>query len=441
MLHENCEGWGGLSGTHARRFIESVDHPNVRYLFDIGNTVSYGQETMPFYREILPYVEYVHIKDCRRNPAGGKSSAFTYAGEGDALVREILTDLIARGYKAGVSIEPHVASIVRCAPPSPSSPAITRTMPRPPRPGGRWKARRRPASGRTTSPTCSGSTVTSVPTSGPAPTGITRSTWTFPPPKASASRSVAATARRSRSSMSISKHKAAGTTPASPRSGPRNGPPSRSARTRPRPRATPPAGSRSRRSASPPIALRTRTPISRSAASANSGSWATTPTSFCSRHLTPRNASTNASRVSCRRAASATPASPKPNSARPRSTRRSCSSYPTTPGSPTRPRPRSKATCGTMADSWPSIRCPLAFSPPPASAPASTCSPTPRDASPRFDRSTPRWSARLPSPARPPGTSSRTNRSPVAAAPSPNGSTTRANPPASPPSSPRITPS
>ena len=112
LLHENCEGWGGLSGTHARRFIESVDHPSVRYLFDIGNTVSYGQETMPFYREILPYVEYVHIKDCRRNPEGGKSSAFTYAGEGDALVREILTDLIARGYKAGVSIEPHVASIV-----------------------------------------------------------------------------------------------------------------------------------------------------------------------------------------------------------------------------------------------------------------------------------------------------------------------------------------
>ena len=75
LLHENCEGWGGLSGTHARRFIESVDHPNVRYLFDIGNTVSYGQETMPFYREIL-------------------------------------TDLIRNGYKAGVSIEPHVASIV-----------------------------------------------------------------------------------------------------------------------------------------------------------------------------------------------------------------------------------------------------------------------------------------------------------------------------------------
>jgi sugar phosphate isomerase/epimerase len=112
LLHENCEGWGGLSGDHARQFIERVNHPNVRYLFDIGNTASYGQPTMPFYKEVLPFVEYVHIKDCRRNPAGGKSSAFTYAGEGDAHVREILIDLIRRGYKAGVSIEPHVASIV-----------------------------------------------------------------------------------------------------------------------------------------------------------------------------------------------------------------------------------------------------------------------------------------------------------------------------------------
>ncbi len=112
LLHENCEGWGGLSGDHARQFIERVNHPSVRYLFDIGNTVSYGQATMPFYQDILPFVEYIHIKDCRRNPAGGKSNAFTNAGEGDAHVREILTDLIRRGYKAGVSIEPHVASIV-----------------------------------------------------------------------------------------------------------------------------------------------------------------------------------------------------------------------------------------------------------------------------------------------------------------------------------------
>jgi sugar phosphate isomerase/epimerase len=112
LLHENCEGWGGTSPDNARAFMESVDHPNVRYLFDIGNSVSYGLPTLPFYEAVKPFIAYVHVKDALRNPAGGKSNAFTYPGQGDALVREILGDLLRTGYTAGVSIEPHVASIV-----------------------------------------------------------------------------------------------------------------------------------------------------------------------------------------------------------------------------------------------------------------------------------------------------------------------------------------
>jgi sugar phosphate isomerase/epimerase len=112
LLHENCEGWGGTSPDNARAFMEAVDHPNVRTLFDIGNTVSYGLPTLPFYKAVRPFIAYGHEKDARRNPAGGKSNAFTYPGQGDALVREVLADLLRTGYTAGVSIEPHVASIV-----------------------------------------------------------------------------------------------------------------------------------------------------------------------------------------------------------------------------------------------------------------------------------------------------------------------------------------
>jgi sugar phosphate isomerase/epimerase len=68
LLHENCEGWGGTSPDNARAFMESVDHPNVRYLFDIGNTVSYGLPTLPFYEAVKPFIAYVHVKDARRNP-------------------------------------------------------------------------------------------------------------------------------------------------------------------------------------------------------------------------------------------------------------------------------------------------------------------------------------------------------------------------------------
>ncbi len=112
LLHENCEGWGGLSGAHTREFLERIDHPNVGVLFDIGNTVAYGLDPLEYYLQVKDLIRYVHVKDCRRNPAGGKSGDYTLPGEGDACVREILSDLIASGYAAGVSIEPHVASII-----------------------------------------------------------------------------------------------------------------------------------------------------------------------------------------------------------------------------------------------------------------------------------------------------------------------------------------
>ncbi len=112
LLHENCEGWGGLSGRHMREFLERVDHPSVGVLFDIGNTVAYGMDPVSTYAEVRDLIRYVHVKDCRRNPEGGKSSEFTLPGAGDASVREILRDLINSGYTAGVSIEPHVASII-----------------------------------------------------------------------------------------------------------------------------------------------------------------------------------------------------------------------------------------------------------------------------------------------------------------------------------------
>jgi len=112
LLFENCEGWAGASPANARAFLEELNHPHVRYLFDIGNTASYGQDTLEFYRAVRPFIAYVHVKDCRRAPGGGKSDAFTYPGQGDAHVREVLADLLASGYAAGLTIEPHVAKIV-----------------------------------------------------------------------------------------------------------------------------------------------------------------------------------------------------------------------------------------------------------------------------------------------------------------------------------------
>ena len=112
LAHENCTGWAGLGPAQTRELIETIDSPNLVVLFDIGNTVSYGLPTWEYYMGVKDLIRYVHVKDARRNPKGGHSSAFTYPGEGDAMVREVLTDLLEGGYSGVIAIEPHLASLV-----------------------------------------------------------------------------------------------------------------------------------------------------------------------------------------------------------------------------------------------------------------------------------------------------------------------------------------
>lgn len=112
MLHENCAGWGGQSAAHMIELVEEVGSPHVQVLFDIGNTISHGYEPWAFYQGLKGRIAYVHVKDCRRNPAGGRSADYAQAGEGHAQVREILADLLASGYRGVISIEPHIASVI-----------------------------------------------------------------------------------------------------------------------------------------------------------------------------------------------------------------------------------------------------------------------------------------------------------------------------------------
>ena len=112
LAHENCTGWAGLGPEQTRELLAEVDSPNLVVLFDIGNTVSHGLDPWGYYAGVRDLIRYVHVKDARRNPDGGHSSAFTYPGEGDALVPEILADLLTSGYAGVIAIEPHLASLV-----------------------------------------------------------------------------------------------------------------------------------------------------------------------------------------------------------------------------------------------------------------------------------------------------------------------------------------
>jgi len=104
---ENCRGWSGLSPENAVWFLDAVNSPALKWLYDTGNVVGHGQEPWDFYSKIKDYIAYVHIKDSSR--ALGHT---VVCGEGDAMVPEILADLHRFGYDGFVSIEPHIAAVV-----------------------------------------------------------------------------------------------------------------------------------------------------------------------------------------------------------------------------------------------------------------------------------------------------------------------------------------
>jgi sugar phosphate isomerase/epimerase len=109
LLHENCVGWGGLSAENSAILLGEVDSHALRVVFDTGNPVTYGQDPWDYYKAVQQDIAYVHIKDARR--VNGEDT-YTYCGEGDGRIPDILTDLLANGYDDGISIEPHLAAII-----------------------------------------------------------------------------------------------------------------------------------------------------------------------------------------------------------------------------------------------------------------------------------------------------------------------------------------
>ncbi|WP_327337544.1 MULTISPECIES: sugar phosphate isomerase/epimerase family protein [unclassified Streptomyces] len=108
LLHENCQGWAGQSAAHTVRMLEEVASPRLRLLFDTGNGLAYGYDSLDFLRGVLPWVEHVHIKDGVRS---GREAEFTMPGEGTAHVAECVALLEHHGYRGFYSLEPHLARI------------------------------------------------------------------------------------------------------------------------------------------------------------------------------------------------------------------------------------------------------------------------------------------------------------------------------------------
>lgn len=114
-VHENCNSYGGMSWEHALRLAEAV--PDLKMVFDTGNPVFSDdwrhhaprpkQSAWEFYEHTRDLIAYVHIKDGIWSHVENKVT-YVFPGEGEANVREIVTDLLIRGYDGGFSMEPHM---------------------------------------------------------------------------------------------------------------------------------------------------------------------------------------------------------------------------------------------------------------------------------------------------------------------------------------------
>jgi sugar phosphate isomerase/epimerase len=124
-MHENCANYGGMSSEHSLRLVENVKSPAFKLLFDTGNPANsldhrkgYGktmQDAFQFYSDVKEFVGYVHIKDGRfvelQDAEIFNKAQWTWPGEGDGKVKEIVADLLKSGYDGGFSIEPHMALV------------------------------------------------------------------------------------------------------------------------------------------------------------------------------------------------------------------------------------------------------------------------------------------------------------------------------------------
>jgi sugar phosphate isomerase/epimerase len=117
-VHENCMNYGGMSWQHALELLDKV--PGLKWVFDTANPVFNPdrskakpwprQDPWEFWTHVRDHVVHIHVKDATWVPAKNDAD-YNWPGEGQGRVRDILKDAFARGYKGGISIEPHMVVV------------------------------------------------------------------------------------------------------------------------------------------------------------------------------------------------------------------------------------------------------------------------------------------------------------------------------------------
>lgn len=110
LLHENEKDIYGDNASRCKELMDAFYGPHFQAVFDFANFVQVGQETLPAYELLKPYVTYVHVKDAQWG-----TGTVVPASQGDGHVGEILADLIGGGWKGFLSLEPHLTDFAGLA--------------------------------------------------------------------------------------------------------------------------------------------------------------------------------------------------------------------------------------------------------------------------------------------------------------------------------------
>jgi sugar phosphate isomerase/epimerase len=117
-VHENCMNYGGMSWQHTLELLDQA--PGLKLVFDTANPIFNPDRSKPkpwprqdaweFWEKVRDHAVHIHVKDATWNPAKNDAD-YNWPGEGQGRVRDILKDAFARGYDAGISIEPHMVVV------------------------------------------------------------------------------------------------------------------------------------------------------------------------------------------------------------------------------------------------------------------------------------------------------------------------------------------
>lgn len=104
ILHENE---GDIYGEGIEANLEIMKRfycENYKMVFDPANFAQKGFNTIEAIDKLIPYVEYLHIKDHKANVG------IVPAGHGDGNIKYVLEKLFAKGFKGFISMEPHLGN-------------------------------------------------------------------------------------------------------------------------------------------------------------------------------------------------------------------------------------------------------------------------------------------------------------------------------------------